>query len=147
MMHDSLTMVLGRTEAARLREIVEQIAAISRIQLLKPAGTSLLMMGVRESVQLTPFYLGEVLISQCVVTVDGITGYGFAMGEDLERAYQLGVLAAALRGRHELADKVEALIVEQTARLQQEECREYAAVLQTKVRFEPVEENVNATDN
>jgi alpha-D-ribose 1-methylphosphonate 5-triphosphate synthase subunit PhnG len=98
MMHDSLTMVLGRTEAARLREIVEQIAAISRIQLLKPAGTSLLMMGVRESVQLTPFYLGEVLISQCVVTVDGITGYGFAMGEDLERTAATGRMSGVRRG-------------------------------------------------
>jgi alpha-D-ribose 1-methylphosphonate 5-triphosphate synthase subunit PhnG len=147
MMPDNLMMILGRTEPARLAEVVRRIATVSRIQLLKPAGTSLVMMGARESVQQTPFYLGEVLISQCAVAVDGITGYGFAMGEDWERAYQLAVLEAALRGRHALAALVEGLITDETERLQKEQRQEYAAVLQTKVCFEAMEETANATDN
>ena len=147
MSRNDLTQILGGVEIDRLAELADRIARDSRVEVTKPASTSLVMVGVRESVQQVPFYLGEILISQCVVTVDGAVGYGFAMGEDLERAYCIAVLEAGLSGRHRLAPVVTEFLAQQTDRQKTEHRRDYGAILQTRVRFESMEEVSDATDN
>ena len=98
MNQEHMMVVLGSLDLQGLQEIAAKIAATSTIAIMKPAHTALVMMGVKDSVQMVPFYLGEVLISQCAVTVDETIGYGFMMGEDLEKVYCLAVIEAALVG-------------------------------------------------
>lgn len=140
-------MVLGGLELAELQTIVNRIAHSATIEIKKPSRTVLVMMGVRESVQMVPFYLGEVLISQCAVAVDGTIGYGFIMGEDLEKAYCLAVIEAACAGGHPLTEEIEEIIRRQTELVEGERALEEALIAKTKVRFETMEETTDEPSN
>lgn len=55
------------------------------------------MARVRETVDGEVFNLGEVLVTDCEVEVDGETGWGMVMGQDPERSILAAVLDAASR--------------------------------------------------
>lgn len=133
-------LTLSQTDLKLLQEVVEQISAGSQVVVMKPASTSLVMMGVKDSVQEVPFYLGEVLITQCAVAVNDITGYGFVMGEDPERAYCLAVIEAALQGEHSKTTMIYEFITSQTEKIHNQKIRDYAAISQTRVRFDSMQE-------
>lgn len=136
----NLMLTLSKTDINLLQELVDKICSASRVTVLKPATNSLVMMGVKDSVQEVPFYLGEVLITQCVVKVNDRTGYGFAMGDDPERAYNLAVLEATLRDEDAETGMISEFLAGQAQTLRDGRVREYAAVSQTRVRFDSMEE-------
>ncbi len=123
-----------------LPDLVQRISEESRVELVKPPQTALVMMAVREPVQGTPFYLGEVLISCCAVRVDGIAGFGATLGEDLEKAYCLAVADAARAGQHRLSDALTELLAREEEERRLRARRESALVARTRVRFETMEE-------
>jgi alpha-D-ribose 1-methylphosphonate 5-triphosphate synthase subunit PhnG len=98
------------------------------------------MMGVAESVQQTPFYLGEVLITQAVVKVGEQIGYGYIMGDDLERADCIAIIDAVLPGSDPAADMVRSFVAKTLEALKMRDRVEYSAVAQTKVKFDTMEE-------
>lgn len=132
--------VLGSLELEQLQTIAGKIGNTAGIEIKKPARTALVMMGVRESVQLVPFYLGEVLISQCTVAVDGTIGYGFIMGDELEKAYCLAVIEAAIAGNHPLTEEITAAVSGQAEAIRRQNLLEHALIAKTRVRFERMEE-------
>jgi alpha-D-ribose 1-methylphosphonate 5-triphosphate synthase subunit PhnG len=147
MNQENMMVVLGSLDLQGLQEIVAKIAATSKIVIMKPARTALVMMGVKDSVQMVPFYLGEVLISQCAVTVDETIGYGFMMGEDLAKVYCLAVIEAALVGKHQLSQEINEIMAERASVIRQQQRIEYSLVAKTKVRFETMEETSDESSN
>jgi alpha-D-ribose 1-methylphosphonate 5-triphosphate synthase subunit PhnG len=144
---EEIMQVLGSLELDQLQTIAGEIGNSSTIEIMKPARTALVMMGVRESVQLVPFYLGEVLISQCAVAVDGTIGYGFIMGDDLEKAYCLAVIEAAVAGNHSLTKEITAAVSAQAEAIRRQNLLEHALISKTKVRFERMEEASDEPSN
>ena len=138
--YSNLMLTLSQTDLQLLQGVVTQINAVSPVTVMKPACTALVMMGVKDSVQAVPFYLGEVLITKCAVAVNEITGYGFVMGEDPERAYCLAVLEATLQGEHPKTKMIKEFITGQAQLFQNEKIRDYAAITQTRVRFDSMQE-------
>jgi alpha-D-ribose 1-methylphosphonate 5-triphosphate synthase subunit PhnG len=137
---NNLMVTLSKTDLQSLQEVVKQIAAVFQVKVMKPASTSLVMMGAKDSVQKVPFYLGEVLVTQCVVAVNDIIGYGFVMGDDSERAYYLAVIEGAIQSENSLTTMLDEFIARQTERIHSEKVRDYATIAQTRVRFESMQE-------
>lgn len=50
---------------------------------------------MREPVQNSLFYLGEVIISEASVSIDGTVGRAAAMGDDFEKTLNMAVIDAA----------------------------------------------------
>jgi alpha-D-ribose 1-methylphosphonate 5-triphosphate synthase subunit PhnG len=140
MENDGLVLTLSKTDLKLLYEVVAEVSAVSRVTVVKPASTSLIMMGVKDSVQEVPFYLGEVLITQCTVSLNDSCGYGFAMGDDPERAYCLAVIEAALQSEHPKTAMINELIKRQAEMARREKILDYAAVRQTRVQFDSMQE-------
>ena len=78
-------------------QLAEEIAKTHDIQILHHPETCTVMMQAMDSVGLTPFYLGEVLVTETTVSIDGVIGYGFAMEDEPERAVCAAIIDAALR--------------------------------------------------
>jgi alpha-D-ribose 1-methylphosphonate 5-triphosphate synthase subunit PhnG len=140
MENDGLVLTLSKTDLKLLYEVVAEVSAVSQVAVVKPANTSLVMMGVKDSVQEVPFYLGEVLITQCAVSINEICGYGFAMGDDPERAYCLAVIEAALQSEHPKTTMISEFIKRQAEVVHHEKILDYAAVRQTRVQFDSMQE-------
>jgi alpha-D-ribose 1-methylphosphonate 5-triphosphate synthase subunit PhnG len=139
--------VLGTAELKELQELAAKIAVNAKIEIMKPARTSLVMMGTRDSIEMVPFYLGEVLISQCAVTVNDTIGYGFSMGDDLEKASSLAVIEGALAGGHPCSEEIYNMAIRQSQIIKQNHLLEAALIAKTKVRFDTMEESCDESCN
>ena len=73
--------------------------------------TGLVMLPARDNAQGTKFFLGEVLVSEARVRVDGVEGYGACLGRDLEQSLAVGILDRFLR-LHDEASPAERAIEE-----------------------------------
>ncbi|MDF2837675.1 MAG: phosphonate lyase system protein PhnG [Paenibacillus sp.] len=109
------------------------------VALIEEPNHGLVMVKVRETAQKSLFYLGEVLVTECKVRVEGAMGVGIVKGDEPGRAYDLAVIDAAYAaGLHETASWSAALRAEGD-RIAAERAAFHAGVLRTKVDFETMD--------
>jgi alpha-D-ribose 1-methylphosphonate 5-triphosphate synthase subunit PhnG len=90
------------------------------------------MIKLREPVKESLFYLGEVMVSEAVVELDGVKGMAVIMGDDAEKVLNMAIIDAACNsGVFEGWSDLLALEREQL----EQERRENAMHLQTMVNF------------
>ncbi|MDD9150024.1 phosphonate C-P lyase system protein PhnG [Sporolactobacillus sp. CQH2019] len=91
-----LSKILVNCDMALLKKLSGQAEALEKIRIERAPQTSLVMMKTRDSVSMQPFYMGEVLVTECAVSVRNTFGIGVVIGEQPERAYRIAVIDAAL---------------------------------------------------
>lgn len=109
------------------------------VKTVEEANNGLVMVKVREKAQRSLFYLGEVLITECKVMLNGSLGIGIIQGLEPELAYHLAIIDAAYN-----ASLPESQEWTNVLRLEEERIKEKAAeqnslVLKTKVNFETMD--------
>lgn len=93
-----LSAILAGASKEEVTAIAEQIKPVSEIRILKEPQKTLVMVKVRESVGNSLFYLGEVLATECMVTVDGVKGASVMAGDDFEKTIAAAVIDGYLNG-------------------------------------------------
>jgi len=102
------------------------------VVVVKDPSKTLTMVKLRETVEESLFYLGEVIVWEAVVELDGVRGMAVTMGEAAEKVLSMAVIDAAInRGVFRDEDTLLKLEAEQVA----QERRENAMHLQTMVNF------------
>lgn len=104
-----LSYILAHTNIENLKKEVEKLESLYRVSTVKESEMGLTMVKVKDGVYNEKFYIGELLITECSVHLDGILGMGIVQGDDPERAYLMGVIDAAFNS--EKVDKGELLKV------------------------------------
>lgn len=104
-----LSYILAHTNIENLKKEVEKLENLYRVSTVKEPEMGLTMVKVKDGVYNEKFYIGELLITECSVHLDGILGMGIVQGDDPERAYLMGVIDAAFNS--EKVDKGELLKV------------------------------------
>lgn len=111
------------------------------VEVLEAANSGLVMAKVRESAQNSLFYPGEVLVTECKVSIKGQIGLGLVQGHDSDMAFWLAVIDAAYRANLpevELKDWKEALTAEKDW-IDCKRSEETGQILQTRVNFETMQ--------
>jgi alpha-D-ribose 1-methylphosphonate 5-triphosphate synthase subunit PhnG len=97
------------------------------------------MLPMKEPVQGTPFYIGELLASEAMVEVEGCKGIGICMGDDFDKALSMAVIDAAYNACLDecrwLTESLEAMEMRQDLDL----ARENAKHMDTRVSFRTLE--------
>ena len=126
----------GKEEVKRLAgEIKEKYSPV----IVKSPEKSLAMIRMREPVQESLFYLGEVIVSEAIVDLDGAKGVAVIMGDDFDKVLDMAVIDAACNnGVFQRYDFLEQLEKEQTHRLE----KENALFMQTMVSFHSMDSEV-----
>ncbi len=126
----------GKEEVKRLAgEIKEKYSPV----IVKSPEKSLAMIRMREPVQESLFYLGEVIVSEAIVDLDGAKGVAVIMGDDFDKVLDMAVIDAACnKGVFQRYDFLEQLEKEQTHRLE----KENALFMQTMVSFHSMDSEV-----
>jgi alpha-D-ribose 1-methylphosphonate 5-triphosphate synthase subunit PhnG len=119
------------------REIMERYD----VTVVKPPENSLVLTKARDSVSQEPFYLTEVLVTECTVSIAGTFGYGILMGDRPELAYRLAIVDAACNRELPETAAWETLLLEEERELLRRRLREQELTLATKVDFETMEES------
>lgn len=104
-------------------------------QLMQPS-PALAMVQVREAAQQSLFYLGEVLIAEAKVQVEGHVGIGVVANGDEQFAYELAVIDAVFAAGLPETNKWIELLEQEERHIMQRQLEREAALLKTKVNFE-----------
>ncbi|SEC62198.1 phosphonate C-P lyase system protein PhnG [Paenibacillus sp. GP183] len=134
------TKVLVEGNRSLLERLTSEIEASSNVRTVRSPETSLVMGKARDSVSGQPFFIGEILVTECTVELDGTTGFGICLGEEPEKAYCLAVVDAAFQAGHPEIPVWTELLHEEEEQLELREKQELERILQTKVHFETAEE-------
>jgi alpha-D-ribose 1-methylphosphonate 5-triphosphate synthase subunit PhnG len=115
--------------------LAEEIAKNHDIQVLRAPETCTMMLQAVDSVGQTPFYLGEVLMTEAAVAIGGQTGYGFALEDEPERAVCIAVIDAALAAEVAMSEYIGKIIAAEAERIMTRRRQEKSLVAATKVNF------------
>lgn len=129
-----LSAILAKASAEDVAVLAEPIKAKAQIQVLKEPQKTLVMVKVRESIKNSLFYLGEVLATECMVTVNGVKGMSVIAGDQFDKAMNIAVIDGYLNENASSAD-----ILEQIAALgvSQQQARQHMnrQIRKSKVNF------------
>lgn len=134
-----LTKILARAENRQVEEFAREIKERYSPVIVKAPEKSLVMIKMREPVKESLFYLGEVIVCEAIVDLDGAKGVAVIMGDDGEKALNMAIIDAACnKGVFTRYDVLEALEKEQ---LQKAE-KENAMFMKTMVNFRSMDSEV-----
>lgn len=87
-----LSAILAGATAQEVEAAAQEIKDTCEIQILKQPQKTLVMVKVRESVKKSLFYLGEILATECMVTVNGKKGANVMAGDDFDKCISAAVI-------------------------------------------------------
>ncbi|MCZ8515195.1 phosphonate C-P lyase system protein PhnG [Paenibacillus filicis] len=109
------------------------------VHVIEEPNHGLVMVKVRETAQQSLFYLGEVLVTECKVQIEGAMGVGIIKGDEPERAYHLAVIDATYEARLKETEEWAGILQTEHERIAAERAAIHAQVLRTKVDFETMD--------
>lgn len=121
------------------KRLCAQIENKYEINVLEAPNNGLVMLKMRENSKRSLFYLGEVLVTECKVEINGVIGLGILNGLDEQKAYQLAVIDAAYNAHLPETDDWTALLQQDLSTIEEYNEQESARILQTKVNFETMD--------
>ena len=96
-----ISVVLARASREEVEAAAEKIRENHEIAIVKQPQKTLVMVKARESVKQSLFYLGEVLASECMVTVDKEKGSSVMAGDDFDKVTAAAVIDGLLNIKSE----------------------------------------------
>ncbi|WP_165971924.1 phosphonate C-P lyase system protein PhnG [Paenibacillus piri] len=135
-----ITRVLIEGDPGLLARLCGQVERSYEVRTVRQPEKSLVMSKARDSVSRQPFFMGEILVTECTVEIGEVYGFGVLMGEDAERAYQLAVVDAALHAKLPITESWTALLFEEEQNIAQRHRKEHNQAMKSKVNFDTMEE-------
>lgn len=128
---------MEKADPQTVRALSEDIRATYRPVIVKEPAKTLAMIKMREPVKQSLFYIGEVVVCEAAVEIDGVRGAAVAMGDDTEKTLDMAIIDAAVnKGVFTGADILLDLERQQNDRTM----RENALHLKTMVNFESMDQ-------
>ncbi|WP_209124180.1 phosphonate C-P lyase system protein PhnG [Alkalihalobacillus sp. BA299] len=135
-----LTKILVEGDPQFLKQMVCEIETVAKIQMERKPATGLVMVKTRDSVSSQPFYMGEILVTECMVSINSKYGMGVIKGEQPERAYQIAVVDAAFNANLPIITQLNKKLLEEEQNIRHRHLREAALANQTRVHFDTMED-------
>lgn len=132
-----LTKVLVRADKGDVAALSADIQKIYRPIIVKEPGKTLTMIKLRDPVKQGMFYIGEVIVCEASVEIDGVQGISVLMGDDAEKALDMAIIDAAVN--KEVFDGFEKL-AELEEKQNKREMQEHVMNLKTMVYFESMDQ-------
>lgn len=131
--------VLAQADPKVVKDFVEDtiLKQVTAVTTRRNRVGSLMVPG-RDTVTGIPFHLGEALIAEAEIEVDGSVGYAACLGRDLEFAVAIAVVDAVVQAGR-FREEVGALVTQESERLAERESTLLQKVEATKVDMETFE--------
>jgi alpha-D-ribose 1-methylphosphonate 5-triphosphate synthase subunit PhnG len=123
-----------------LEAFVMELEPHCAIQMVRHPAVGTTMIRAEDSVEGQPFYLGEALITECELNIDGQPGFGLCLGDEPVRSYCMAFLDALSSLSDSRQSRVEAFLSEQAAIIEGRVRVEHDLIQRTKVDFKLMEE-------
>ncbi|MBN2509702.1 MAG: phosphonate C-P lyase system protein PhnG [Spirochaetales bacterium] len=90
----NISQTLSACRIEDIEAFVQRVCDREEILVMEKPSGAMVMMKHRDPLEKTPFYIGEVYVTQCTVKVSGHIGYGCVMGHDAQRALYAAICDA-----------------------------------------------------
>ena len=97
------------------------------------------MMKMRETSKNSLFYIGELLVTEAKVQIEGRIGIGIIAGDDPEAAFDLAIIDAAFNAGLEESSRWEQLLAAEESRIAGRQALEAERIDRTRVSFESMD--------
>ena len=132
-----LTKILAKADRSVIASLSADIQKTHRPIIVKEPCKTLTMIKMREPVKQSLFYIGEVIVCEAAVEIDGVQGVAVLMGDDTEKTLGMSIIDAAInKGVFGGMDTLLELEKEQNDLVM----RENAMHLKTMVNFESMDQ-------
>ena len=132
-----LTKVLVRADKSDVAAMSADIQKTYRPIIVKEPGKTLAMIKLRDPVKQGMFYIGEVIVYEASVEIDGVQGISVLMDGDAKKALDMAIIDAAVNiGVFDGFEKLAELEEKQNKK----EMREHVMNLKTMVNFESMDQ-------
>lgn len=112
------------------------LVAGEAIRVVRGPLTGLVMMTAQDSFE-TPFYLGEVLVTEAEVDYGGCRGYGMVLGDDADRAIARATMEAIGASMNRvLLERLNLFLTDENRKLEARRKRAASLIASTRVDFE-----------
>ena len=91
-----LTKILAKADRAVVAAMSAEIQKNYSPIIAKEPGKTLTMIKMREPVKNSLFYIGEVIVCEAVVEIDGVKGIAVLMGDDAEKTLDMAIIDAGV---------------------------------------------------
>ncbi|ALC83844.1 MULTISPECIES: phosphonate C-P lyase system protein PhnG [Bacillus] len=135
-----LTKILIEGNRELLEQFATQVEAFADLNLERSPRTGLVMMKTRDSVSRQPFYTGEVLVTECVVQVNGHYGMGVLMGEEPQKAYQIALVDGAFNAKLPITEAWLPALEKEEQYIKQKQQKEITRLSGSRVNFDTMED-------
>jgi alpha-D-ribose 1-methylphosphonate 5-triphosphate synthase subunit PhnG len=122
------------------RELSRDVARRRSVATVGESRGALVMIKARETAKNGLFYMGELLVTEAKVQIEGRIGIGIIVGDEGEAARDLAIIDAACNAGLEETAAWERKLVEEEARIIGREGAEAARVERTRVSFESMDQ-------
>ncbi|SRR6266496_78021 len=136
MNHFHIIANCSEEQTSELAALVLQHYSTSQVRLLSGPRQGLVMLRVRETVANSQFNVGEILVTEVKLELDGEFGFGMILGDSPRRALAMALVDAALRKGGTIAAQLTYRLNELDQQLTHNNLRLQALVATTKVDFE-----------
>ena len=133
--------ILCECDLGAMEAFVRELEPRHNVQIIRQPAVCMTMVRAEDSVESQPFYLGEVLVTDCEVQVDGQAGYGLCMGDEPVRCYCMAVIDALLLSEGSHSPGVRAFLEAQAVLIADRQRLEYNLIQRTKVDFKLMEQD------
>lgn len=134
-----LSKILARADREIVAGLSADIQKKHSVTVIKEPGKTLAMIKMREPVRRSLFYLGEVIVCEAVVELNGVKGMTVTMGDDTDKTLDMAIVDAAVNGG--IFTGIETLLALEK-RQQEKIMRENALHMKTMVNFESMDGEV-----
>ena len=132
-----MTRIMAKADKRELAELSAEIQKSYTPVVIKEPGKTLAMIRMREPVKQSLFYIGEVIVCEAAVEIDGTKGLAVVMGDDAEKTLNIAIIDAAInKGVFSDMDKLVELEKGQIDLIM----RENALHMKTMVNFESMDQ-------
>lgn len=129
------TEILIRGNKCLAKKLAEDIKNKYEVRSIEDPNNGLVMIKMRETAKRELFYLGEVLVTEAKVYVNGSLGLGIVAGDEYELANNLAIIDGAYKGNLEEIREWEELLLKEEELIKEKEKIETKKILETKVDF------------
>jgi phosphonate C-P lyase system protein PhnG len=138
---ENLDYTLCECELEPLEKFVASLENKFEVKVARQPSISMAMIKAEDSVEFQPFYLGEALITECEVLINGQRGIGLCLGDEPQRCYCIAFIDGLTQLKDVDLKPVEEFVLEQYQLIEKSKQLEYNQVLRTKVDFKLMEQD------
>jgi len=90
-----LFKIMAKADSAVIAELASSIKIRHDLVIIKEPSKTLTMVTLREPVKSSLFYIGEIIVTEAIVALEGVKGAAVMLGDDFDKALNMAVIDAA----------------------------------------------------